>query len=112
MALQSKQPKDSGQQCSTPGTYRIRKEDLEYIKSILDKVDGEYPYVVFDINDVRKDLANGTKSSPGCISYFVNKYIEEVPELKQYGIYLHSRKGDIMFNRIKGRGTLEESESE
>jgi hypothetical protein len=81
------------------GRYRINEEDLQAVSDKLDKIDGENPYVTYNVDSIRRTLAGGSKSSPGCIAYYLNRTIQDSQDLRDMGIYVHTDRGNIRFDR-------------
>jgi hypothetical protein len=93
------EPIESGLACPR-GRYRISSEDLENIQNAIERATGTpNGYVVYDLRTVQKELGGGTQANAGCVSYYLNKIIEDNPDLKAFSIYAHSHKGNIRFDR-------------
>jgi hypothetical protein len=90
---------NQGDGCSTRARYRITPEDLTAIDTRLDKIDGDNPYVTYKLDAVQRTLGGGTTSSPGCVAYYLNKKISEDSKLSEFGIFAHTDKGNIRFDR-------------
>ena len=91
------EPIESGQRCGR-GKYKLTRDDIHYIKSKLDEEDGTAPFVTFSIDDVRRNLAGGTTTTPTCIVVRLNRIIEENPDLADFGIRAHLSRGNVKFD--------------
>jgi len=91
------EPIESGQRCGR-GRYKLGVDDLDYIKQKLDEEDGTAPFVTFSIDDVRRNLAGGTTTTPTCIVVRLNRIIEDNPDLRAYGIRAHLSRGNVKFD--------------
>jgi hypothetical protein len=86
-----------GEGCSR-GKYIVTRADLEAIAKKLDEIDGDNPSVTYSVDAIRKNLAGGSKSSAGCMVYYLNRVIGDNEDLSRIGIFLHTHK------TIKGEG--------
>ena len=103
--LEEIQPVELGDsaKCGTRGNYRVTREEMEYIKALLEKADGPSPFAIFRLEDIQKTLGGGTSANAHCVSYFLNKKIQADPGLDTYGIFAHSDHGNIRFDKIRPR---------
>jgi hypothetical protein len=97
-----------GEGCPSRARYRITEEDLNKVVGILDGKDGDNPFVVYKVDAIRNTLGGGTKASAGCISWYLNRIIADDEALASKGIYVHTHKGNIRFDR--NSPTRQESE--
>ena len=91
------EPIESGQRCGR-GRYRVTMEDMSYINNRLEEEDGTAPFVTFSIDDVRRNLAGGTNTTPTCIVVRLNRIIEDDPDLSAFGIRAHLSRGNVKFD--------------
>ena len=92
---------DIGDACPPRGKYKVKAEDLLAIKKRLDNMSGPHPYLTLSGDWVRREMGGGTEAPNSCVMFYINKRIAEDPELAKHGIFAHTAKENIRFDRVR-----------
>ena len=108
MSLNVSDAIESGEDvCDVRARYKLSSEYLEQIRQELDRIDGPNPYVVFNTDTVRREIAGGSHASPNCLVWMINSKIKDDDALKIFDVWAHRQRGNIRFDRNRPSGVEE-----
>jgi hypothetical protein len=85
--------------CDVRTRYKLSSEDLQQIREELDRLDGSNPYLTFDTDYIRREVAGGSRASSNCLVWMINSKIKDDDSLRQYDVWAHRQRDKIRFDR-------------